>query len=407
MIVLALNPGSGSLKFDLIEGEPSTDDRLTARKLADGVVEPIGRKATLTLLKDRKPVMQEPVPVQDYGDAAQRILQWIDSGRLSAASPLRLKDVDLLACRVVHGGDDYVTPARVDDTLVSAIEKLDDLAPLHNMACAGVIRAAREVLGATVPAVAVFDTAFHASLPERARTYAIPWEIAARYGIRRYGFHGLSHQYLLLRYAELTGTQLDQTNIITLHLGGGGSATAIRGGKSIDTSMGLTPLEGLVMSTRCGDLDPGVLTFLTRKERLDVEAIEELLNKKSGLLGISGSSGDTRELVKSSLEDPRAELALDVFAYRAKKYLGAYLAVLGKASALVLGGVIAENTPEVRRRICEGLEALGLDFDPERNSATIDREGRITRDGSRLHAYVIPSEEGIMIAQEALRCWAK
>jgi acetate kinase len=406
MIVLALNPGSGSLKFDLIAGEPSTDYRLTARKLADGVVEPIGSEATLTLLENRKPVIQDRVPVRDYGDTARKTLQWIDSGRMSTASPIRLKDVDLLACRVVHGGDDYVKPVRVDETLVSAVERLDDLAPLHNIACASVIRAAREMLGAKVPAVAVFDTAFHSTLPERARTYAIPREIAARHGIRRYGFHGLSHQYLLLRYVELAGTKLDQTNIITLHLGGGASATAIRAGKSIDTSMGLTPLEGLVMSTRCGDLDAGVLTFLARKEGLDMEAMEELLNRQSGLLGISGRSGDTRELVKLSPEDPQAQLALDVFAYRAKKYLGAYLAVLGKASAVVLGGVIAENTPEVRRRICEGLEDFGLEFDPERNAATIDREGRITRDGSRLHAYVIPSEEGIMMAQEAMRCWA-
>jgi acetate kinase len=203
---------------------------------------------------------------------------------------------------------------------------------------------------------------------------------------------------------QLSGTPLDQTNIITLHLGGGASATAIRAGKSIDTSMGLTPLEGLVMSTRCGDLDPGVITFLVRKQGIGMAAIEELLNKKSGLLGISGRSQDTRELVKSAPEDPRAELALDVFAYRIKKYLGAYLAVLGQASAVVFGGVIAENTPDVRRRICEGLETLGLDFDPDRNAAVVDREGRITRDAARLHAYVIPSEEGIMIAQEALRC---
>jgi acetate kinase len=295
MIILALNPGSGSLKFDLVEGEPTAGDRITARKLADGVVEPIGAGAKLSLLENRKPSIQEPAPVRDYDDAAQQILHWIDAGRVSGAVPLRLKDVDLLACRVVHGGERYTAPARIDDNLVSAIEELDDLAPLHNASCARVIRAARSALGGRAPAVAVFDTAFHADLPDRARTYAIPWELAVRYRIRRYGFHGLSHQYLALRYAELTGTPFDQTNIITLHLGGGASAAAIRAGKSIDTSMGFTPLEGLVMSTRCGDLDPGVIGFLARKEGTSITAIEETLNKKSGLRGISGRSQDTRE----------------------------------------------------------------------------------------------------------------
>jgi acetate kinase len=383
MIVLVLNPGSGSLKCELIAGEPNSGERITGRKLADDVIQ----------------------PVRDYGDATREMLQRIDDGRFRDVQ-FRLKDVDLLACRVVHGGDRYTSPSRIDDELIRAIEELDDLAPLHNAACAATIRAARSVLGPRVPSVAVFDTAFHASISMPARTYAIPRDLAARYGIRRYGFHGLAHQYLTLRYAELTGTPLDRTNIITFHLGGGASAAAIEAGKSIDTSMGFTPLEGLVMSTRCGDLDPGIIAFLSRKERVGIDVVENWLNKKSGLLGISGRSQDTRELVRHAADDPGSELALSVYAYRIKKYIGAYLAILGHASAIVFGGVISENTPDVRRRICEGLESFGLDFDSKVNSEVLNREGRISGDGSRLQAYVIPSEEGLMMAHEAMRCYA-
>jgi acetate kinase len=259
-------------------------------------------------------------------------------------------------------------------------------------------------LGEDVPAVAVFDTGFHRTLPDRASIYAIPWELTRRYGIRRYGFHGISHNYLMLRYAELTRTPVEQTNIISLHLEGGSSATAVVAGKSIDTSMGFTPLEGLVMGTRSGDVDPALVAFLALQEKVDVRVVEEWLNKKSGLLGVSGRSQDTRVLVQHAAEDERTELALDIFAYRVRKYIGAYLAATGGVAAVVFGGGIGENTPDVRRRICAGLEWLGLEFDPERNAATVDREGKITRDGSRLEAYVIPTKEALMIAHEALRC---
>jgi acetate kinase len=403
MIVLALNPGSASLKFDVVLGESSAGDRLSAQTLVSGVIEPIGGGAIFSLLKNRKPISREAVLGNDHGEAAQAVLRWIERGGVNAAKPLGLADLNLVACRVVHGGEQYRKPTRVDETLIAAVEALDTLAPLHNAESAAVMRAATLALSGSVPVVAVFDTAFHSDLPERARTYALPWEFATRYGIRRYGFHGLSHLYLLLRYCELTGTQRNRANIITLHLEGGSSATAIQQGKSIDTSMGFTPLEGLVMSSRCGDLDPGVIGFLARKEGVDVKVVEEWLNRKSGLLGISGRSGDTRELVKYAATDKRAELALDVFAYRVKKYVGGYLAAIGDASAIVFGGGISENTPDIRRRVCEGMGQLGLDFDPERNESIINREGRITRDESRLHAYVIPSEEGIMIAQEAMR----
>jgi acetate kinase len=260
------------------------------------------------------------------------------------------------------------------------------------------------MLPSGMPLIAVFDTAFHRTIPDHARLYPIPWELTKRHGIQRYGFHGISHRYLMLRYAELTGTPLEQTRIITLHLEGGSSATAIVGGKSVDTSMGFTPLEGLMMGTRSGDIDPALTTFLARKENVSLVVVEEWLNKKSGLLGVSGRSQDTRELVRLQARHERSRLALDIFAYRVRKYIGAFLAAMGGASAIVFGGGIGENTPDVRRRICEGFDWFGLEFDPDRNLTIINSEGQITRDGSRLHAFVIPTEEGLMIAHEALIC---
>jgi acetate kinase len=316
---------------------------------------------------------------------------------------LSARAIHLVGHRVVHGADRYVEAAVVDDALTRGIEQLEELAPLHNVGAVSVIRAVRAALGNAIPEIAVFDTAFHRTMPDRARFYAIPWELTQRYSIKRFGFHGISHNYLTLRYAELTGTPLEQTNIITLHLEGGSSAAVVIGGRCVDTSMGFTPLEGLMMSTRSGDIDPTLVGFLARKENIEVGDVEKLLNKKSGLLGVSGRSEDTRELVAHQSEE-RVNLALEMFAYRVRKCIGSYLAAAGKISAIVFAGGIGENTPEVRRRICEGLEWFGLDLDTDRNLGTIDCEGRITRDGSRLHAFVIPTEEGLMIAHQALLC---
>jgi acetate kinase len=389
MNVLVFNPGSNSLKFEVVIAEPHV---LRGEKLISGVVEPIGGPAGLFLFDQRKSVPQSAVSAPDHRRAAEAALDWIDA---------RGTSVDVAAHRVVHGGEPFADPVRIDDDVVAAIEELGDLAPLHNAGSASVIRAARKRLRTAIPSIAVFDTSFHCTIPEYARLYAIPWDLAQKHGIRRYGFHGISHNYMTLRYAELTGTPLDQTNIITLHLEGGSSAAAISGGKSIDTSMGFTPLEGLMMGTRSGDLDPAIIPFLVRKEGVDAATVEGWLNRESGLLGVSGLSQDTRELVKAATD--RARLALDMFGYRVKKYIGAYLAAIGNAAAIVFGGGIGENTPYVRQRVCEGLEGLGIQFDPDRNAAVIDGEGRITRDDSRVHALVIPSEEGLMIAHEALR----
>ena len=289
---------------------------------------------------------------------------------------------------------------------MKGIEDCIDLAPLHNPGNVKGIVAARDIFGPGLPEVAVFDTAFHQTLPERAYLYALPYQLYRRHRLRRYGFHGTSHRYVAYRYRQLRSLAPEKTNIITLHLGNGCSAAAIREGKSVDTSMGLTPLEGLVMGTRAGDLDAAILDFIASKEGLSIQEVESLLNKQSGLLGISGLTNDMRELLDEAHEhnDRRAWLAIDLFCYRARKYIGAYLAALGGADALVFTGGIGENSAEIRRRICEGLEWLGLEIDADRNAAMLSgREGPISREDSRLGAYVIPTDEELLIARDTVR----
>jgi acetate kinase len=406
MNVLVFNPGSSSLKFDIIAMDVPRTSIVRGRKLVSGVIEPIGGPAKLFLLDQRKAIPQEEVSAADHGRAADAVLTWLDAGGMRSHGITSTNALDVLGYRVVHGGKSYFDPVRINDEVVAGIEALEEVAPLHNAGSVSVIRAVTSKLGSAIPSIAVFDTGFHRTIPERARIYAIPWELTQRHEIRRYGFHGISHKYLLLRYAELTKTPPEKANIITLHLEGGSSATAVAAGRSIDTSMGFTPLEGLVMGTRSGDIDPALIGFLARKESVSADTVEDWLNRKSGLLGISGRSQDTRVLVEHVASDDRARLALDVFAYRVRKYIGAYLAVVGSATAVVFGGGIGENTPYVRQLVCDGLNPFGLRCDSEKNASTIDREGRISTDDSVLQAFVIPSEEGLMIAHEALRCCA-
>jgi len=251
----------------------------------------------------------------------------------------------------------------------------------------------------------VFDTAFHQTMPPAAYTYAIDRAVAAKHRVRRYGFHGTSHRYVAYRWRKLAGRTKEQTNLVTLHLGNGCSACAIKGGKSIDTSMGMTPLEGLVMGTRSGDIDPAILDFVSAKEGLTLHELDSMLNKQSGLLGLSGLTADMRELLAEEAEhdDRRARLAVDMFCYRVKKYLGAYLAAMNGADAIVFAGGIGENSAEVRARICTGLDWLGIALDPARNAATTGTEGRIDRDGTRLEVWVIPTDEELLIARDTWR----
>ena len=301
-----------------------------------------------------------------------------------------------------------ISPVLVDDGVIHRIEALSELAPLHNPAAVSGIRAAQKILGPEMPMVAAFDTSFHRTIPDKAALYAIPYELSAKYGIRRYGFHGLAHQYSLLRYCELAGVSPDKANIVTLHLGNGCSACAIRAGQSMDTSMGFTPLEGLVMGTRSGDLDPALVSYLAEKEGVTAnEIVDRWLNGRSGLLGLSGLSHDMRELTAAYEANPQARLAIDVFCYRARKYLGGYLAALGGADAVVFSGGIGENSPLVREKICAGMEWCGLNLDIRLNATAPQYDWRISAEDAKIKAYVVHTDEEGIIARETARLCAK
>ncbi|HEX9989379.1 MAG TPA: acetate kinase [Chloroflexia bacterium] len=407
---MVLNNGSSSVKFDLIDLS-GTNGPPSARTLAHGQIDLLGHEATLpagaspeagrgTLRRSAGARDRE----QAIGQAIDAISEVVIPGTGSTGAP-----VQAVGHRVVHGGDRFVAPVLVDDSVLSALEGLEELAPLHNPAAVEGIRVAREALGPEVPMVAVFDTAFHATMPEHAYTYALPHDMAQRkpdvkQSLRRYGFHGTAHEYMLKRYSESLGIPTYEATIITLQLGNGCSATAIRDGRSVDTSMGFTPLEGLVMGTRSGDIDPSIVGYLVRKEGISAEEVEHLLNERSGLLGISGRSADMRDLLAAAPHDPQAQLAIDIFCYRARKYIGAYLAAMGGAQAIVFGGGIGENAPAIRAGICEGLEWCGLRLDAPRNAATVGAEGRISVDEAPIAAHVVTVNEAILIAMHTAEC---
>jgi len=400
MRVLAINCGSSTLKFQLLhleEGGTATGD---SHKLAGGTVERIGGDSSLRFTAQGSDEHHEAATVRDHGHAAQLVLDWLQSLGIAAGSGLQA-----IGHRVVHGGDRFVEPTIIDDEVIASVEAVSRLAPLHNEPSLLAIRATRSALGPSVPMVAVFDTAFHRTIPQRASRYPIPHELATRYGIRRYGFHGIAHRYMMERHATITATPSNQTKLITLQLGNGCSATAIDRGRSVDTSMGFTPLEGLMMGTRTGDLDPSLVAFLARNESVDIEQVEDWLNTRSGLLGVSGLSRDVRELLEAEEQgNARASLALDMFCYRVRKYIGAYLAALGGADAIVFGGGIGENAPAVRARICDGLDWCGLILDRERNAVTIGSEGPISVAGAGIQGYVIPVDEAAIIAYDTIEC---
>ncbi len=405
MNVLVLNCGSSSVKFQLIEsgGESAAMDR--DRKLVVGLIDRLGDGATFKLKSgDTMSPPEEKLAAPNHEIAVRAIIARLG---LTMSNGVGERQVDAVGHRVVHGGDLFTSAVAIDDDVLSRIESLNDLAPLHNPAAVNGIHAARKVFGAALPMAAVFDTAFHHTIPETAATYAIPVELAKKHAIRRYGFHGMAHQYSLLRYGELTGRPERQTDLITLHLGNGCSACAIRGGRSVDTSMGFTPLEGLVMGTRSGDLDPALVNYLVRKEKVDAAEVERWLNHRSGLLGLSERSNDMRELISVYETNARARLAVDVFCYRARKYLGAYLAALGGADAVVFSGGIGENAPAVREKICTGMDWCGLSLDQEKNSGAVGTESLISSAGGRVHVYVIPSDEEAIIARETVKLFQR
>ena len=307
--------------------------------------------------------------------------------------------MDAVAVRVVHGGVDFDQPTVIDTAVEQRIIELEKLAPLHNKSSIEVLEPMRDKLPGT-PIYGVFDTAFHRTMPDYASTYAIPRELARKHQIRRYGFHGISHRYLLERYAYLAGKRPDDCTIVSMHLESGCSVTAIKRGKSVDNTMGLTPLEGLMMGTRSGDVDPSIVPLLMHEEKMSVDDVMGLLNKESGLQGVSEVSLDTRVLMEQYDQNSKVKLAMDMFAYRVRKAVGAYLAALGNANAIIFGGGIAENTGFVRQFVCEGLRGFGVEIDREINKKLIDIEGRLSAAGSTIEVWVIPTEEGLQMAHE-------
>jgi acetate kinase len=399
MRILALNAGSSSLKFQIVDvREGGRDlDQLRVQTLFGGAVEHVGQAATIHITQRGQVTQGGPKSLADHAAAVRWTFEHLDCSGIEAVGH-----------RVVHGGSRFHSPVRIDAEVLAEIDRLSELAPLHNPASLDGIRGAREVLGSSVPMVAVFDTAFFHDLPPVAAAYAISQELASKHAIRRYGFHGIAHASLAAGYAAAAGRQLDRVRLITLHLGNGCSAAAIRHGRPVDTSMGFTPLEGLVMGTRSGDLDPAVVSYLVRRAGMSVETVERWLNERSGLLGVSGRTHDMGQLLRLAGEDSRASLAVELFCYRVRKYIGAYLAALGGADAIVFGGGIGERSPEIRARICEGMEYCGLRLDHVSNSAAAGlhpgNAARISRGDAALAAYVVAVDEETWIAEETTRC---
>lgn len=395
MKVLVINAGSSSLKYQLID----TGDETV---LAKGLAERIGIDNSVL---SHTPAGKEKVEIRtDIKDHVQAVKMVIDALVHPEYGVIKdMSEISAVGHRVVHGGEKFSSSVVIDDDVIEAIRANSDLAPLHNPANIVGIEACKSVMPDT-PMVAVFDTAFHQTMPKEAYIYAIPYSAYEKYSIRRYGFHGTSHKYVALRAAKLLGRPIEELKIVTCHLGNGSSIAAVKNGRSVDTSMGFTPLEGLPMGTRCGAIDPAIITFLMEKENMTYQEINRYMNKESGVLGISGVSSDFRDLEAAADEgNERAQLALDIFAYSIKKYIGAYAAAMGGLDCVVFTAGIGENNPNIRQKACEGLDFLGITVDNEKNQYTKKgKEGEISTADSKVKVLVIPTNEELMIARETV-----
>lgn len=393
MNILVINCGSSSLKYQLID----MDGELV---LAKGLVERIGIEGSRikheTTGKDKVTIEE---PMEDHKRALELVLNAIVDPSFGAIKSM--DEIQAVGHRVVHGGEHFSASVIIDEDVMKAIEDCVELAPLHNPPNIMGINACRELMPKT-PMVAVFDTAFHQTIPAENYMYAIPYELYEKYKIRRYGFHGTSHKYVANRAAEMLGKDIKDLNIVTCHLGNGSSVTAVKGGKSIDTSMGFTPLEGLAMGTRSGDIDPAIITFIMDKENLSFGEVNDMLNKQSGVLGLSGISSDFRDLeIEAEKGNKRAKLALDVFNNRVTKYVAAYAAQMCRVDVLVFTAGIGENSSFIREEICNGLECLNIIIDKDLNK-TRGVEAAISRGFASAQILVIPTNEELMIARDTL-----
>ncbi|HEX4581816.1 MAG TPA: acetate/propionate family kinase [Acidobacteriaceae bacterium] len=397
-IVLTLNPGSNSLKADVMEVRAKQRFGCESTTRTSAMVENIGKqeRASFSRMQRRETAESHEVEAKSFTDATGTLLNWLreQAGEHGAS----YEELDLAAVRVVHGGTGFDGPTLVDASVEREIEALQQFAPLHNARSLEVIRALRKH-APEMKIAAGFDTSFYRKMPEVAWRYPLPPELADKHGIRRYGFHGFSHRSLLERYALETKRPFEEIRLVSLHLESGCSATAIRDGVAVDNSMGLTPLEGLMMGTRSGSVDPAIVQVLMKQEALDVDGALEVLNKKSGLLGVSGISLDTRVLMKQ-LGTPRAALAMEMFCYRVAKQVGAYLAALGGAEAIVFGGGIGEDEPMVRARVCRTLRWAGAELDEEVNKRSIFQPGRLSTPNAGMAVWTLPAAEAAQIAFE-------
>ena len=400
MKVLVINAGSSSLKYQLIDVD-------TGGVIAKGLCERIGIAGSkLTYKPAGKGVHEFEKDMKDHTDAIQMVLDALADKEIGVVGSMA--EIDAVGHRIVHGGEKFSKSALIDDAMLKEVESLTDLAPLHNPANLMGIRACRAIMPDT-PMVAVFDTAFHQTMPAEAFLYGLPYEAYTEHMVRRYGFHGTSHFYVSQRAIAKLDMPADETRVITCHLGNGSSIAAVKGGKCVDTSMGLTPLEGVPMGTRCGDMDPAIVTYLMDKLGLDAAGMNAYMNKKSGVLGISGVSSDFRDLdAAAKAGDERAELALETFAYKVKKYIGAYAAALGGVDAIVFTAGVGENDKGVRARILEGLEYLGVEVDFDYNlSAPRGEEIELSKPASRVKVFVIPTDEEMVIAKDTAKLAAQ
>ncbi|GIM27840.1 acetate kinase [Clostridium polyendosporum] len=391
MNILVINCGSSSLKYQLI-------NMSNEQALAVGLVERIGIEGSILTQKvegrDKYIIKQ---PMKSHQDAIKLVLDaLVDSANGVIKS---MDEISAVGHRVVHGGEKYSNSVLVNDEVMKELEECAKLAPLHNPPNIIGINACKALMPNT-PMVVVFDTAFHQTMPEKAFLYAIPYELYKEHNIRKYGFHGTSHKYVSNKVAKVMGKDVKDLKIITCHLGNGSSVTAIKNGKSIDTSMGFTPLEGLVMGTRCGDIDPAVIFYLINELGYSTEEVNILLNKKSGALGVSGVSSDFRDVTSAAAQgNHRAQLALDMFYYRVRKYIGSYAAAMGGVDCIVFTAGVGENSVAIRAEICKGLEFLGLEIDAERNNVS-GKIAELSTEGSKVKVFAIPTNEELMIARD-------
>ena len=384
MKILVLNSGSSSIKCQYF---------IDQKSVASGLIERIGEAEGHGEVSGSSQHLTHTAPVADHRQALALLFSMLRDAKILTA----IDDLDAVGHRVVHGGTTFDQPTRINQEVIDTIRELIPLAPLHNPAnLEGII--AIQTLQPNLPQVAIFDTAFHQSMSPSAYLYPLPYRFYQELGVRRYGFHGTSHSFVAKETAKLLKKPLDSLNLITLHLGNGASAAAIESGRSIDTSMGLTPLEGLMMGTRSGDIDPAIIPYLSHHLDLDIDAIDTILNKESGLKGICGTN-DMREVIKQSEGDKMKRLALEMYAYRIKKYIGAYTVTLGQVDAIVFTGGIGEHADQVRAMVCDGLKrSIGLEIDPEKNHSNSRENRAIHKDTSRIQLFVIHTDEELEIA---------